>query len=262
MMIKRTILTVFVAVFCLSYSYGNEATNDVGVVQLLTNSMDLPSGGGYLLTIPGMGLIYCDEGVLFPLDTIKCPDIENVYLKQNVYYDDIISSDGRLFVKSGNSVLLLDQENTHAVVQFDTDFFQLYSGCNNHLNVAVLEDNGYWVWYEISILNYELSSKLAFSKPIIKIIDVGSSVICVTEDIIYIYDGEQLIEYVESSDIIIDAIFTSEGLFFCTDNALYLVDNNGEMSSLAELPMFSLYHDEGTVYIVLQNGDIYRMSLY
>ena len=123
------------------------------------------------------------------------------------------------------------------------------------------EDNGYWVWYQINLANNELESKFSTSEPIIKVIDLDDKVILVTEDVIYLYDEEQLIEYVESPEIIVDAIYTSEGLFFCTDNSLYLVDNTGVLLSLAQLPMYSLYYDYGVVYIVLQNGDIFRMAV-
>lgn len=262
---KRVYSVILVLLFSLS-SFGDDVNNNgnaskVGIVELMYNCMDLPSGDGFILTIPGMGLIYCDEGVLVPLDTIKCPEIDNIYLKPNIIYDDIIASGKYLFVKSGNSVVKLDEDRTSSIVQFDTDFFQLYRGNDTCLNVVIPEDNGYWVWYQINLANNELESKFSTSEPIIKVIDLDDKVILVTEDVIYLYDEEQLIEYVESPEIIVDAIYTSEGLFFCTDNSLYLVDNTGVLLSLAQLPMYSLYYDYGVVYIVLQNGDIFRMAV-
>lgn len=239
----------------------NESKSDTNF-QFMFNTIDLSTGDGKLLTIDGMGLFYFDQGALLSLDSICSPRLVMSRLKCKFECEDILMCDGKFVVKSGTYVLQLDGEYHKTLFNFDTGLFFLYKGAGSYFNVVIPESNGEWGWYSCDVNTKKVECVARMSAPIEKVIDNGTYALCVCGDTIYYVDSKGIDTFIQCERDIVDAVSTSVGVLFITDEALYLIDGSSEDASpLLEGEMYSLYNDGDVVYIVFRNGDVFRMQL-
>lgn len=229
---------------------------------LLLNTNELTSSAGKLCVIDSLGLFYLDQGTLLSLDSISCPNYTIFRLKQNLVYDEIITSGGYLIAKSGPLVVLIDEERSRIIEEFDTDQFFIYPGAAKYLNIVILELDGTWGWYTSSLDTDSLQCVTRMDSPITKIIDRGSYALAVSDTCIYSLTADGLYPLVSNERIIIDAALTSIGLFFITDSGLFMLPIDGTTAiGIMKESFYSLYSDGDVLYIVMENGDVVRLDV-
>ncbi len=236
-------------------------TNSVKM-ERLCNTSELSTQDGRLLTLQGLGLFYFDQGTLVSLDSTSCPDIKMCRLKANIQYDDLVMCDGYFIVKSGPFIIMLDGENTRILSKFDTPLFFLYPGGDDYINVVIPEESGEWAWYTFKIYSQKLECVTRMTTPITKVIDNLSHAYVVSEETIYLISELGMEPLITCNRDIIDAASTNLGLFVMCEDALFLANGEeGDIEAIIEEELYGLYNDGDVIYIVMQNGDIFRLGI-
>ena len=231
-------------------------------LERLCNTSEFSTQEGRLLTLDGLGLFYFDQGTLVSLDSISCPDVRMCRLKANIQYDDLVMCDGYFIVKSGPFIIMLDGDNTRILSKFDTPLFFLYPGGDDYINVVIPEEDGDWAWYTFKIYSQKLECVMRMTTPITKVIDNLTHAFVVSEEMVYLVSEQGLEPLVTCNRDIIDAASTTLGLFVVSDDALFLTNGEeGDSEAIIEDALYGIYSDGDVIYVVMQNGDILRLSL-
>lgn len=258
---KNRIFLLLIAFVALQVSYAQSPDDEANNWGLLTNTNNLPSSTGHLLTIPEMGLYYADNGNLFALDTAKCQGKAQIRFLDNFQFDQLVVNDGTFLVKSQQFVLQIDSDNTKILAELDTDLFYLFSGYDGKYNLVVQEDSITWAWYRCDSKSPTTECIVRAHEPILKILDREGTDLCIIGESLYMVTENNLMLLSKAEEPLRDMVFTNMGCLLCTDRYLYLVNPDLQANIIATGSFHSLYYDNGTLYVVLQNGDIMKTEM-
>ena len=250
------------ALLCQLAAMAQEQADTAAVnVEYLMNTDSLPSATGHLLDVPHSGLFYADDGTIYSLDRAKSPRIGKFRFKDRIPFEQMAVSDGKFLVKSYQYVLQIDSTQTRIVTEMDTQAFAIFAGSGGRYHVVAAEADSLFAWYQCNITTAEMECIVRQKEPIQLILDIGGTAFCITGKDIYYVTDTNMDKLLTADDIITSAIYTPQGLFYCTQNGLFLMDNEGNTATLSDDAYHSLYYDNGTVYLVMQNGAILKMDL-
>lgn len=228
---------------------------------LLTNTEKLPSFYGHLIVLPHLGLFYDENGMLYALDSIKSKEISQFRFKDIFSFDQLIVNDGTFLVKSQQYVLQVDADKTKMIAELDTDAFDIYSGHDGKYNMVVQEDSALWAWYSCNLKTLKMDCVVRMKEPISLIFDAQVAKFCVVDKRIYMATDESMVLLTEAEEPVLDLVITKAGILFCTEHTLYCINADMQADIYATGSFHSLYYDNGTFYLVLQNGDILKTEL-
>lgn len=251
------------AVFCLQMAEAQDVKEKSLLdCQLLTKVDNLPSTDGQLLVLPDLGLFYLDNGQLYSLDSKKSPTLEQFRFKDNFSFDQLIVNDSTFLVKSQQYVLQIDADKTKMVTELDTDVFDIYSGHDGKYNMVVQEDSALWAWYSCDLKTQKTECVVRMAEPISLIYDASAAKFCVVGNRIYMPIDESIALLTDAEEPVLDLVITKVGVLFCTEHTLYCINADDMQADIYATGRFhSLYYDNGTLYLVLQNGDIMKTDL-
>lgn len=244
--------------FCFS-SYAQEQDSIVYAQELLVQADSMPVNQGQLIALPNQGLFIADGNTFYSLDKEACPDVEKFRVLENIPFEQVIVNDNELVVKSQQFLMLLGEEKTEILAEFDTEEFAIFSGNDSIINIVTIEDNDSCVWYKFDRRTGETECVLRQSEPIKKIVAGNHIDFCLIGNYIYYVNDNDCGELVVSEKPVIDMILLPNGLMFCTDNMLSLISNDGVIP-IAEGEFHGLQSDGSVVYIVIKNGNIWKLS--
>lgn len=225
---------------------------------LLVSANDMPVSNGQLVVLPNMGLFVVDGNTFFSIDEKRCPDINRFKVLENFDFDEVIVNDNDLLVKSGEFLMLLGDKRTEILTEFDTECFYLFCGLDSVVNVVSKDDNNNYSWYKYDRRSGDVQLYMKHEEPITKIISGKGVDYCMVGNKIYYVMGDECNELVSSKQSLYDMVLLSEGLMFCTDTTLFLLEEDS-YSPIVEGEFVRLYNDGELVYAVLKNGNIWKI---
>lgn len=258
---RNRLFLLLISFLVLQMSYAQNQDDETNKWVLLTNTNNLPSSNGHLLTIPEMGLYYADNGNLFALDTVKCQGKAQIRFLENFQFDQLIVNDGTFLVKSHQFVLQIGSDNPKILAELDTGNFYLFSGYGGKYNLVVQEDSTMWAWYRCDSKSPTTECVVRAHEPILKILDREGTNLCIIGESLYMVTENNLMLLSKAEEPLRDMVLTDMGCLLCTDRNLYLVNSEMQASVIATGKFHSLYYDNGTLYVVLQNGDIMKTEI-
>lgn len=252
-------------VFCLFWMLAftdcyAQTVLDTTTWKLIMTPDQMPVKNGELIILPGKGLFIANDNKFHSLDKERCPDTSEYWVLEKFPFEQIIINDGYFLVKYKEFVMRIGEEKTEIVAEFDTKDFVISKGHNCIFNVVVQEDINQYAWYKYDIRNSDADCVMRQNLPMF-VVDAGKDLdFCVAGNSIYMINKGEAKELVNSKMPIVDATSTPLGLMFCTDGALYLYINQNVIP-IAEGNFYSLYNDNDIIYVVLENGMIYKSKI-
>lgn len=244
--------------FCFNV-YAQEKDSIVYTPELLMQADNMPVHQGQLIALPNQGLFIADGNTFYSLDKEKCPDVEKFRVLENIPFEQVIVNDNELMVKSQQFMMLLGEEKTEILAEFDTEDYAIFSGNDSIINVVTIEDNDSCVWYKFDRRTGETECIMREIEPIKKIVSGNHIDFCLIGNNIYYVIDNNCGELVVSEKPVVDMILLPNGLMFCTDDMLSMISDDG-VFPIAEGDFHGLYHDGDVVYVVMKNGNIWRLK--
>lgn len=257
---KRVIFGISILLcLCLS-SFAQEKDSIVYTPELLVQADSMPVNQGQLIVLPNQGLFIADGNTFYSLDKEVCPDIEKFRVLENIPFEQVIVNDDELVVKSQQFLILLGEGKTEILSEFDTEDFAIFSGNDSIINIVNIEDSDSCVWYKFNRQTGGTECIMRQAEPIKKIVAGNHIDFClIGNNIYYVYDNN-CGELVVSEKPVIDMILLPNGLMFCTDDMLSIISDEGVVP-IAEGDFHGLHHDGDVVYIVMKNGNIWKLTV-
>ena len=255
---KRIIFALCMMLCFYGKSHAQQADSIVFNSTLIAQADSMPVNSGQLIALPRQGLFIADGSTFYSLDRERCPDINKFRLLENFPFDQVIVNDNEFVVKTQQFLRLLGEEQTEILAEFDTEYFTVFSGNDSIINVVVYEETDSCAWYKLDRRTGTTECILREAQPIKKIVAGNQIDFCIVGNNIYYVMGDVCDEVVVSEEPIIDMVLLPTGLMFCTDNLLSLY-NNECVIPIAEGEFHGLHCDENVVYVVLKNGNIWRI---
>lgn len=244
--------------FC-NYSFAQGSDSLVYESKLLIAAEDMPVSNGQLIVLPQKGLFIADGNTFYSLDTEECPHVEKFRILEDIPFDQVIVNDNEFIVKSQQFMLILGGEKTEILAEFDTEDYSLFSGVDSVINVVVREEGNFCTLYKYDRRTGDLDNIMRLPENIKKIVAGNKMDFYLLEKgIYYLYDTESG-ELATSEQPILDMILLPDGLMFCTETMLYLINDDGVVP-LMEGSFHGLQNDGHVIYITLQNGNIWKMK--
>lgn len=253
---KRGLFGTILLIFCFN-GYAQKKDSIVSELLILADSM--PVNNGQLITLPNQGLFIADGNTFCSLDKEKSPHIEKFRVLENIPFEQVIVNDNELVVKSQQFLMLLGEEKTEILAEFDTEDYAIFSGNDSIINIVTIEDNDSIVWYKFDRRTGETECIMRQIEPIKKIVSGNHIDFCLIGNNIYYVIDNNCGELVVSEKPVIDMILLPNGLLFCTDDMLSLISDDGVIP-IAEGEFHGLLHDGDIVYVVMKNGNIWRLT--
>lgn len=252
-----------IAIFLLVYAYGvSYAQANDTIVYTPTNIVEadsMPVSNGQLITLPHQGLFIADGNTFYSLDKERCTDIKKFRLLENFPFEQVIVNDNVFIVKCQQFLMLLGEKETEILAELDTEDFAIFSGNDSIINIVTAEETDSYVWYKFDRRTGDTECVMRQPEPIRKIVAGNNIDFCLIGNNIYYVNGKECSELVVSKQPIVDTILLPEGLVFCTDTMLSLIRDDGVIP-IAEGEFHGLLSDEDVVYVVVRNGNIWRLE--
>lgn len=245
---------------CSGVSHAQVGDSVVFNAALLVQADNMPTNYGQLITLPNQGLFIADDNTFYSLDKERCPEINKFRILEDIPFNQVIVNDNDFIVKSQQFLILLGEEQTEILAEFDTEDYALFSGNDSIINIVVQEDVDTCTWYKFDRKTGEIDCFMRQGEPIKKIVSGNHIDFCIIGNNIYYVSDNICGELVISKEPIIDVILLPNGIMFCTDKMLSFYDDNSVIS-VAEGDFHGLHHDGSIVYVVLKNGNIWRMEI-
>lgn len=226
---------------------------------LLVQADSMPVNRGQLIALPQQGLFIVDGSTFYSLDKERCPDINKFRLLENFPFDQVIVNDNEFIVKSLQFLMQLGEEETEILAEFDTEYFTIFPGNDSIVNVVVYEETDSCAWYKLDRRTGDTECILRVAEPIRKIVAGNQIDFCIMGNNIYYVKGDVCDEVVVSEEPILDVVLLPTGLMFCTDDLLSLY-NNECVIPILEGEFHGLHCDGNIVYVILKNGNIWRLE--
>lgn len=257
---KRVIFGISVLLcFCFSVN-AQKKDSIVYTPELLVQTDSMPVNQGQLIVLPNQGIFIVDGNTFYSLDKKKCPDIEKFRVLENIPFEQVIVSDDELVVKSQQFLMLLGENETEILSEFDTEDFAIFSGNDSVINIVTIEDSDSCVWYKFDRRTGKTECIMRQAEPIKKIVAGNHIDFCLIGNNIYYVIDNNCGELVVSEKPVIDMILLPNGLMFCTDDMLSLISDDGVIP-IAEGEFHGLLNDGCVVYIVMKNGNIWKLTV-
>lgn len=226
---------------------------------LLIQADSMPVNIGQLIALPNQGLFVVDGSTFYSLDKERCPEISKFRLLENFPFEHVIVNDNEFIVKCQQFLMLIGEEDTEILAEFDTENFSVFPGNDSIVNIVVWNETDSCVWYKFDRKTGETECILRQAELIKKIVAGKNIDFCIMGNNIYYVKDNVCDEVIVSEEPVIDMVLIPQGLMFCTDSMLYLFDDES-LTSLLEGDFHGLHYDGRVVYIVLKNGNIWQMK--
>lgn len=256
---KKCSIAIFLLVYAYAMSYAQANDTIVYTPTYIVEADSMPVSNGQLITLPHQGLFIVDGNTFYSLDKERCTGIKKFRLLEIFPFEQVIVSGNEFVVKSQQFLMLLGEKKTEILAEFDTEDFAVFSGNDSIINVVTTEDNDSCVWYKFERRIGETECVMHQSEPIRKIVAGNNIDFCLIGNNVYYVNGKECNELVVSKQPIVDMVLLPEGLMFCTDNMLSLICDDGVIP-IAEGEFHGLFGDEDVVYVVVKNGNIWRIE--
>ena len=154
---------------------------------------------------------------------------------------------------------MLGEEKTEILAEFDTENYAIFSGNDSIINIVTIEDNDSNVWYKFDRRTGEAECIMRQIEPIRKIVAGNHIDFCLIGNNIYYVIDNNCGELVVSEKPVVDMILLPNGLLFCTDDMPSMISDEG-VFPIAEGDFHGLHHDGEVVYIVMKNGNVWKLT--
>lgn len=256
---KRMIICIGIMICLCVNSFAQVRDSTVYDTTLLVQADDMPVLYGQLIALPYQGLFIADGNTFYSLDKKECPEIEKFRLLENIPIEQVIVNDNEFIVKSQQFLMLLGEKDTEILAEFDTEDFAIFNGRDSVVNIVAYENADSCIWYKFNRRTGETECILQESKPIRKIVAGNQIDFCIIGNNVYYVKGDVCDELVLSEKPIIDIVLVPNGLMFCTDDMLSLISDDC-VTPMLEGDFHGLHYDGKVVYVVLKNGNIWRIE--
>ena len=253
-------MIICICMLCI-YANGFAQITDstIYATTLLVQADSMPVHHGQLIAIPQQGLFIADGNTFYSLDKKECPEVEKFRLLENIPIEQVIVNDNEFIIKSQQFLMLLGEKDTEILAEFDTEDFAIFSGRDSIINIVVYENADSCMWYKFDRRTGETECILQQSKPISKIVAGNQIDFCIIGNNVYYVKGDMCDELIVSEYPIRDMVLLPNGLMFCTDNMLSLITDDC-VTPMLEGDFQGLYYDGKVVYVVIKNGNIWRIE--
>lgn len=226
---------------------------------LLVQADDMPVNYGQLIALPYQGLFIADGNTFYSLDKQECPELEKFRLLENIPIEQMIVNGNEFIAKSQQFLMLLGEKDTEILAEFDMEDFVIFNGRDSIVNIVAYENADSCMWYKFDRRTGGAECVLQESEPIRKIVAGNQIDFCIIGNNVYFLKGDVCDELVVSEKPIIDMVLLPKGLMFCTDNLLSLISDDS-VTPILEGDFHGLHYDGKVVYIILKNGNIWKME--
>lgn len=254
---RKTICIIIMLCLCVN-SFAQVKDSTVYNATLLVQADDMPVHHGQLIALPCQGLFIAYGNTFYSLDKEECPEVEKFRLLENIPIEQMIVNDNEFIAKSQQFLLLLGEKDTEILAEFDTEDFAIFSGRDSIVNIVSYEDADSCVWYKFDRRIGKTECILQDLKPIRKIVSGNQIDFCIIGNNVYYVKDDVCGELIVSEKPIIDIVLLPMGLLFCTDDMISLISDDC-VTPLLEGDFHGLHYDGKVVYIVLTNGNIWRL---
>lgn len=255
---KRIIISICILGL---YTNGFAQVKDATVYNttLLVQADDMPIHHGQLIALPYQGLFIADGNTFYSLDKEECPEVEKFRLLEKIPIEQVIVNDNEFIAKSQQFLMLLGEKDTEILAEFDTEDFAIFSGRDSVVNIVTYENADSCIWYKFDRRTGETECILQESKPIRKIVAGNQVDFCIIGNNVYYVKDDVCGELIVSEKPVKDIVLMPNGLMFCTDDMLSLISDDC-VTPMLEGDFHGLLYDGKVVYVVLKNGNIWRME--
>lgn len=210
------------------------------------------------MIIPGSGVFVkeSDNGEFRALDRKACPDFEYMKFLDNIWYDQVVTSANRTYVRNGTQVYDIGKDKCSLVTELDTASFRLFSANDSSFLFVVYQDEGCLLYrYNLSMDNVDLL--YATTEDIYGTEQLNSAVWFVAGNSLYEINvnGVEKIFIYEPEDFIGMAL-TKSGALIYSATKVFLYDGE-DVVPVASGRFFRLLYDSGRTYILLQDGNVF-----
>lgn len=255
----KRIIGIYMMLCFWGSCYAQQSDSVVFNTTLLVQADSMPVNRGQLIALPQQGLFIVDGSTFYSLDKERCPDINKFRLLESFPFDQVIVNDNEFVVKCQQFLMQLEEKETEILAEFDTEYFTVFPGNDSIINVVVYDETDSCGWYKLDRRTGATECILRQAEPIKKIVAGNQIDFCIIGNNIFYVKDDICDEVVISEMPIIDMILLPQGLMFCTDDQLSIFDNESVIP-LLEGDFHGLHNDEDFVYVVLKNGNIWRMT--
>ena len=256
---KRMIICIGIMLCLCANNFAQVNDSTVYNTTLLVNADDMPVHHGQLIALPYQGLFIADGNTFYSLDKKECPEVEKFRLLENITIEQVIVNDNEFIVKSQQFLMLLGEKDTEILAEFDTEDFTIFSGRDSIVNIVSYENADSCIWYRFDRRTGETECILQESEPIRKIVSGNQIDFCIIGNNVYYVKDDVCGELIVSEKPIKDIVLLAKGLMFCTDDMLSIISDNC-VTPLLEGDFHGLHYDGKVVYVILKNGNIWRLA--
>ena len=203
---KRLVFCISLLLFLSTICLSQEKDSVVYTPELIVQAEDMPVSIGQLIALPYQGLFIADGNTFYSLDKEKCPEVEKFRVLENIPFEQVIVNNNELVVKSQQFLMLLGEEKTEILAEFDTEDYAIYSGNDSIINIVTIEDNDSCVWYKYDRRTGETECIMRQIEPIKKIVSGNHIDFYLIGNNIYYINDNDCGELVVSEKPVIDLI--------------------------------------------------------
>lgn len=256
---KRIIISLGIMLCLCVNNFAEIKDSTVFNTTLLVQANDMPAHYGQLIALPYQGLFIADGNTFYSLDKKECPEVEKFRLLENIPIEQVIVNDNEFIVKSQQFLMLLGESDTEILAEFDTEDFTIFSGRDSVVNIVSYENADSCRWYKFNRLTGEIECIMQETKPIRKIVPGNQIDFCIIGNNVYFVKDNICDELIVSEKPIKDIVLLPTGLMFCTDDMLSIISDDC-VTPMLEGDFHGLHYDGKVVYVILKNGNIWRIE--
>lgn len=207
------------------------------------------------MVIPGSGpfIKESDNGEFRALDRKLCPDFEHLKFLDNIWYDQVVTTANRTYVRNGTQIYDLGKDKCSLVAELDTAGFRLFAANDSSFLFVVYQNEGSLLYrYSLTTDNTELL--YATTMDIYGAEQLNDAVLFIAGHSLYEINEngmEEIFAY-EPEDFI-GMTLTPRGALVYTATKVILFDGENAIP-VASGRFFRILYCSGRTYFVLQEG--------
>lgn len=207
--------------------------------------------------ISGQGLYGIIGNELIGLDVEKNKIIEGISLPADKYVDQFVFTNDGLLLKTDS--VLWGIQTDGAITTYFIENGQFNIDYKNNSTITILYENSIFE-YIPSTQDLNLIETIP-SSIIVKYFEINNDTkLLILDNGIYLKQNSEFQTLLNFPVQIVTADVSVCGIFFGTKKGLYEYIEPGKIKCLMEKPVKQILSDGNSVYIVTENGDIYRIQ--
>lgn len=253
---KGIVLMVWILALWISSMPILAAPDEEYDLRLVSSSSQLDLTACALNIVPGEGPCVGVGNKIFVIDSTGRGLMDVIALHDSVYtIDDFIVAGKNVVVKSGASVIWTDGD-TYDGMTMEDDKFDLRSAGDSTIYLVRRNTNEA---FEFSMADRSPVSHLISDEKIVNIFKLGSMLIMVTEyNIMLSEDGKWKLLHSHPFEIL-SADINGRGLYFGTDEGLWLLIGKDEIELIGEGMVKRVMSDGERLYILDGENNLYSL---